>query len=58
MNIRDMRIGLRLGLGFGMILLAASILLVGSLVSNGNSRATVLGTLQRAAAQQIGRAHV
>jgi len=52
MNIRDMRIGLRLGLGFGMILLAASILLVGSLVSNGNSRATVLGTLQRAAAQQ------
>ena len=30
MNIRDMRIGLRLGLGFGMILLAASILLVGT----------------------------
>ena len=52
MNIRDMRIGLRLGLGFGMILLVASVMLVGTLISNGNSRATVLGTLQRAAAQQ------
>ena len=52
MNLRDMRIGLRLGLGFGMILLVASIMLIGTLISNGNSRATLLGTLQRAAAQQ------
>ena len=52
MNMRDMRIGLRLGLGFGMILLAASIMLVGTLVSNASSRAALLGTLQRAAVQQ------
>src|SRR5664279_4970562 len=52
MNIRDMRIGLRLGLGFGMILLVASIMLVGTLISNSSSRATLLDTLQRAAAQQ------
>jgi methyl-accepting chemotaxis protein len=53
MNLRDMTIGLRLGLGFGMILLAASVLLVGTLVSNGASRATLLETLQRASAQQV-----
>ena len=52
MNLRDMRIGLRLGLGFGMILLVASVMLIGTLISTGNSRATLLGTLQRAAAQQ------
>ena len=52
MNMRDMRIGLRLGLGFGMILLAASIMLIGTLVSNASSRAALLGTLQRAAVQQ------
>ena len=52
MNIRDMRIGLRLGLGFGVILVVASIMLIGTLVSNGSSRAALLGTLQRAGVQQ------
>jgi methyl-accepting chemotaxis protein len=47
-----MKIGLRLGLGFGMILLAASVMLVGSLVSNGVNRAALLETLHNAAAQQ------
>jgi methyl-accepting chemotaxis protein len=52
MNLRDMKIGLRLALGFGLILLAASVLLAGALVSNGSSRVVLLETLQRAAAQQ------
>lgn len=52
MNTWNMRIGLRLGLGFGTILLVTSVLLVGSFISNGNSRATLLSTLQRAGAQQ------
>jgi methyl-accepting chemotaxis protein len=52
MKLGDMRIGLRLGLGFGVILLVASVMLVGTLISNGSSRATLLGTLQRSAAQQ------
>jgi methyl-accepting chemotaxis protein len=52
MNVRDMRIGLRLGLGFGMILLVASIMLMGTIASNASSRAALLGTLQRAAVQQ------
>ncbi len=52
MNFGNMRIGLRLGLGFGMILLAASVMLVGTLLSNSASRATLLETLQHAAAQQ------
>ncbi|MFZ4626588.1 MAG: methyl-accepting chemotaxis protein, partial [Rhodoferax sp.] len=52
MNLRDLKIGLRLAIGFGLILLAASILLAGALVSNGSSRAALLETLQRAAEQQ------
>ena len=52
MTMRDIRIGLRLGLGFGLILLAATALLVGAIISNASSRATVLGTLQHAAVQQ------
>jgi methyl-accepting chemotaxis protein len=51
-NLRDMKIGLRLGLGFGLILLAASVMLLGTLISNGSDRATLLQTLQRAMAQQ------
>ena len=52
MNLRDINIGPRLGLGFGAILLAASALLVGALLSNGASRSALLDTLQRAAVQQ------
>jgi len=52
MNMRSMRIGLRLGLGFGAILLVAGALLVGSLISGSVNRTVLLETLQRAAAQQ------
>jgi methyl-accepting chemotaxis protein len=52
MNLRDMKIGLRLGLGFGLILLAASVMLVGTLINNGASRAALLETMQRATAHQ------
>lgn len=52
MNLRDMRIGLRLGLGFGMILLVAALMLIGAMVSNGNSRSSLMTTLQRASVQQ------
>ncbi|MGN6827957.1 methyl-accepting chemotaxis protein [Paucibacter sp. M5-1] len=47
-----MKIGLRLGLGFGLILLAAIVMLVGAMLSNGASRTALLETLQRAAAQE------
>jgi methyl-accepting chemotaxis protein len=52
MNLRDMKIGLRLGLGFGVILLAAALMLMGALVSNSISRSALLETLQKAAVQQ------
>jgi len=52
MNLRDMKIGLRLGLGFGLILLAAIVMLAGALLSTGTSRTALLQTLQRAAAQE------
>jgi methyl-accepting chemotaxis protein len=52
MNLRDMKIGLRLGLGFGVILLAAALMLMGALVSNSISRTALLETLQKAAVQQ------
>jgi methyl-accepting chemotaxis protein len=52
MNLRDLRIGLRLGLGFGVILLAAAGMLLGALISVSSSRAALLETLQRAGAQQ------
>jgi methyl-accepting chemotaxis protein len=52
MNLRDMKIGLRLGLGFGVILLAAALMLMGALVSNSINRTALLDTLQKAAAQQ------
>lgn len=52
MNLRNMKIGLRLGLGFGLILLAAIVMLVGAMLSNGASRTALLETLQRAAAQE------
>jgi len=52
MNLRDLRIGLRLGLGFGVILLAAAGMLFGALISVSSSRAALLETLQRAGVQQ------
>ncbi len=52
MNLRDLKIGLRLGLGFGVILLAAALMLMGALISNSISRAALLETLQKAAVQQ------
>ncbi|MBT9495527.1 MAG: HAMP domain-containing protein [Paucibacter sp.] len=47
-----MKIGPRLGLGFGAILLAATVMLVGAMVSNGAGRAALLETLHKADAQQ------
>ncbi len=52
MNLRDMKIGIRLGLGFGVILLAAAGMLLGALISNSISRTALLDTLQRATVQQ------
>ncbi|MDO9286814.1 MAG: methyl-accepting chemotaxis protein [Aquabacterium sp.] len=47
MNLRDLKIGTRLGLGFGVILVSASALIAGALVSNGSSRGDLLSTLQK-----------
>jgi methyl-accepting chemotaxis protein len=52
MNLRSINIGARLGLGFGVILLSVSAMLVGSMVSNAMSRDELLGTIQRAARQE------
>ncbi len=52
MNLRQMKIGLRLGLGFGLILLAAIAMLAGALVSNSVSRSNLLLTLQHATDRQ------
>ncbi len=52
MNLRNMKIGLRLGVGFGVILLAAALMLSGALISNSMSRGALLDTLQKAADQQ------
>ena len=52
MNLRQMKIGLRLGLGFGLILLAAMAMLAGTLISNNVSRNALLTTLQHAADRQ------
>ncbi len=52
MNLRNMKIGLRLGFGFGLILLAAALMLSGSLLSNSERRTALLDTLQKAADQQ------
>jgi methyl-accepting chemotaxis protein len=45
MNMRDLKIGARLGAGFALILLAASALLVAALVSTSASRQALLVTL-------------
>lgn len=52
MNLRNMKIGLRLGTGFGLILLAAAVMLAGAMISNNQRRGVLLDTLQKTAAQQ------
>lgn len=51
MNLRSMNIGSRLGLGFGIILILTTVLLVGSMLSNSRSRERLLETLQQTSRQ-------
>ena len=55
MNLRNLNIGTRLGLGFGVILLSASAMLVGAMLSNALTRNALLQTLQQAE-QQVNEA--
>ncbi|MDE2418717.1 MAG: HAMP domain-containing protein [Burkholderiales bacterium] len=52
MNLRDLKIGSRLGLGFGLILLAACLILIGTLTNSAASRTALLDTLGHASMQQ------
>ena len=52
MNLRDLKIGARLGLGFGLILLSASAMLAGAMVSTAASRSALLATLQAATEEE------
>ncbi|MFZ2986580.1 methyl-accepting chemotaxis protein [Ideonella sp.] len=52
MDLRQMKIGSRLGAGFGLILLSASLLLAGALASSGRSRDYLLKTLDQASEQE------
>ena len=52
MNLRNLRIGSRLGLGFGGILLSAAGLLLGAMVSNAVSRNALQQTMELAAHQE------
>lgn len=52
MNLRDIKMGSRLGLGFAVILSAMTALLVWALISNAWSRDSLLQTLARASAQE------
>jgi methyl-accepting chemotaxis protein len=52
MNLRNLKIGLRLGLGFGLTLAAAVLMMVGAIYSLGASRTELLQSLQKADAQQ------
>lgn len=52
MGLRDFKIGLRLGIGFGLILLAAIVMVAGTMIANASSRSALQDTLQRASAQQ------
>lgn len=52
MKLRKLKIGMRLGLGFGVILLVATAMLVGTLLGNDASRTALLNTVQRAGVQQ------
>ncbi len=50
--MRDIKIGLRLGLGFALILLAATVIQVATLINNSSSQAMLQQTLQRLTTQQ------
>ncbi len=52
MNWRDMKIGFKLGLGFGLILLIAGLLVIGAIVSSSASRAEFLEAMKAASTQQ------
>lgn len=52
MNLRNFNIGLRLGMGFSVILLAAASMLITALVSVSANRTALLDTLQRASIQE------
>jgi len=51
-NLRDLKIGSRLGLGFGLILLSASALMAGALYSGNASRSALIDTLQQASQRE------
>ncbi|OYU98903.1 MAG: methyl-accepting chemotaxis protein [Burkholderiales bacterium PBB5] len=51
MNLRDLKIGTRLGAGFALILLAAGAMLGGTMLGYGSSRDALLATLQDTARQ-------
>jgi methyl-accepting chemotaxis protein len=52
MDLRDLNIGTRLGAGFGLILLSASALLVGTMASNASSRSGLQQTLEQASQRE------
>ena len=52
MDIRNLKIGVRLGMVLGFILMVSVGMLMGALLSNTASRTTLLDTMQRAKAQQ------
>ncbi len=52
MSLRSVRIGVRLGVGFGIILLLASLMLAGAMWSQKASRDALKTSLQRAAANE------
>ncbi len=52
MNLRDLNIGSRLGGGFGLILIAASAVLGGAMLTASQTRAALLQTLQSAETRQ------
>ena len=52
MNLRDIKTGTRLGLGFALILGALAVLLAGALISNSVSRDALLQTLSSASMRE------
>lgn len=52
MNFFNLRIGIRLGFGFGIILVLSAGMLIGALVSTNSSRTALLETIQRASKEQ------
>jgi methyl-accepting chemotaxis protein len=52
MNLRTLNIGTRLGLGFGLILLSASVMLGATMMSNAASRNALIETQERASQRE------